>query len=281
MEKIRIPLRYKQRIVLQFKSANNVNYLFNNIKHNFPNNRQKDFILRTLPDIVETFANTFGYIYDFADSDSVAIRGFNSASGNIKSEISRLNRQFYIYCMKLSKNLHTLNKKAEYEYDDEPYHMRMFIADSLRPPGLEHLNGPGPLYEIKEDQRSFSRHYLSDNDEPWDIGRHNRTAEEALSEYFGGDNRIGTALGFTEFGGDKNLNQNWKKNNETRFMRYETIPFWQMGGHEGYELDIEDTLGQAPIELGGHVRRWDGLERMINKNGMKYRRYGPTSSYNS
>ncbi len=50
-------------------------------------------------------------------------------------------------------------------YDNESYAMRMFISDSLRPPGLERLNVPGPLFGIREDQSNSERvfHGMSDS----------------------------------------------------------------------------------------------------------------------
>ena len=66
----------------------------------------------------------------------------------------------------------------------------------------------------------------------------------------------------------------WQENGGTRFMRYESIPFWQRGGREGYEYDIEETLGTAARELDGPVRRWD-MDRVRNPRGQEYRRHGP------
>jgi hypothetical protein len=53
-------------------------------------------------------------------------------------------------------------------------------------------------------------------------------------------------------------------------------PFWQKGGHEGYDYDIEENLGTQMRESDNHVRRWD-LDRMRQPQGQQYRTYGPRS----
>ena len=57
-------------------------------------------------------------------------------------------------------------------------------------------------------------------------------------------------------------------------MRYTSPPFWQKGGREGYDYDIEENLGTAGRELDNHVRRWP-LDRIRDHRGEEYRRYGP------
>jgi hypothetical protein len=52
------------------------------------------------------------------------------------------------------------------------------------------------------------------------------------------------------------------------------------GGREGYDRDIEDTLGTAGRELDGHVRRWD-MDRVRKPRGQEYRRFGPALATSS
>ena len=53
---------------------------------------------------------------------------------------------------------------------------------------------------------------------------------------------------------------------------------WQKGGHEGYDLDIEETLGTQARELDGQVRRFD-MDRLRDPRGQEYRRYGVRSGH--
>ena len=282
--------------------------------------------------------------------------------------------------------------------DNEQYHMRMFISDSLQPPGLENLNGPGPSWAILEDQsswlhekppratvaqraarplakgvrpaeslgselspgrqtmlaaaalggsggrqqadaaaewqrltrvgapretrgarretrvgapretrgarretfvgapqkgeptaphhetprvsRSGARTYnapgpaadyvefgVNPADAPWRVGQVNRTPEAAVAEYWGDNwSATDTQIGATEqagvaYGAADSWGDGWRENGGTRFMRYESIPFWQKGGRVGYDYDIEETLGTAGRELDSNVRRWD-MERV-------------------
>jgi hypothetical protein len=207
--------------------------------------------------------------------------------------------------------------------------MRMFVSDSLRPPGLEHLNTPGPLYALREDQSTWvpgsntlirgteSRNirvargregfasrrgrapaaptgdadvtpadmYLYDEgDAPWSRGQPNRTPEQAVAEYWGDNWTVSeTTTGAPEqmgqaYGGTYAWGTDWSENGGTRFQRFESIPFWQRGGREGYDYDIEETLGTAGREMDNHVRRWD-LSKLRDPRGQDYRRYGARSAH--
>ena len=253
--------------------------------------------------------------------------------------------------------------------------MRMFISDSLQPPGLENLNGPGPSWAILEDRSSwlptdapgalqgmlppaqraaaargraaagvrpvqtggadstahwnpaqqlmkaakavtpnpgqleaykewqketsgsyniggrregfsggppsgppmsgepaptpadYAEYGTDVMDAPWSAGQVNRTPEAAVAEYWG-DNwaATDTTVGAAEqagvaYGAIDSWGNHWRENGGTRFMRYESIPFWQKGGRVGYDYDIEETLGTAGRELDSNVRRWD-MERV-------------------
>ena len=58
-------------------------------------------------------------------------------------------------------------------------------------------------------------------------------------------------------------------------MRYPEIPFWQHTARplDAIDRDIEETLGTGSRELDSQVRRWS-LDRMLNRRGEEYRRYG-------
>jgi len=289
--------RFKQRVVLQFRSPENVRYLCSLISDRLPRGEIRDFALKTLHSDILDFSRSDGRIYDLLDSDSLAQRGAARGAVSLWGEVRRINLAFYEDRLAFFNTLQNTPRNVKsntplhdgiYD-DDEQFHMRMFIADSLRPPGLEHLNTPGPLYELREDQSTWIPEQKDDflipvEDAPWRPGNANRTPEEAQAEYWG-DNWAATetTIGAPEltgvaYGDQYGWGNSWKENGGTRFMRYETIPFWQKGGREGYDYDIEETLGTASRELDGHVRRWD-MDRVRKPRGKEYRRYGPRSGY--
>ena len=386
-ESVRNPLRFQQRVINQFNSPENYDYLFHLFEKTVYDNNKK-FLLKTLWGDMQMFAAGDGPIYDFTDSDNIANRiGLKSAL-DLWSEIRRLNLIFYNMRMEyLSKNVtnsglqipppkpqnwkHDLRRMEDAQNltptirdgiseDNESYEMRMFISDSLQPPGVEYLNGPGPKYELLEDQNTWIRTQefepLSGNnplsgknsniknsnennrknnftvnsnkktvtfsnsdqfsnlnsdqfnnlnsdqfstkdwninaeniqeltiadvydDIPWSAGNPNRSAEQAIAEYWG-DNHTSsdTIIGSTEFAGVKNgdlyaWGPNWKKNGGSSFMRYPTIPFWQQGGREGIDYDIDETLGVGIFDSGNHVRGWS-MDRLTNPKGQNYPFYG-------
>jgi len=86
----------------------------------------------------------------------------------------------------------------------------MFVSDSLRPPGLENLNGPGPLWEHYEDQAALSASQANAThpsvvesfnpsmpaaDHAWSPGAEHRTPEQLVAEYYGGETPIHNAVG--------------------------------------------------------------------------------------
>lgn len=136
---------------------------------------------------------------------------------------------------------------------------------------------PEPLLWVPAFTDTF---LLGSPDAPWSDGNPQRTPEQAVFEYWGDDGKMATEDGVAwegSYGDDFNWGD-WSQSTGTRFMRYETIPFWQKGGHDGYELDIEETLGVLMRETDNPVRRWD-LDRLRNPRGQEYRRYGARSGH--
>lgn len=306
-EAARTPMRFRERVIFQFRSPQNVTYLASLFAKRVPRGPLRTFALATLHDAVIGYSEGEGRAYEVLLSDPVAQRGASNRSAGIWGEVRRLNRAFYEDRLALLRDqAHIIERRAPRDgvsEDEEPYHMRMFIADSLRPPGLEHFNTPGPLYALREDQstwspiergrrESFAAARRADNDvflygeddAPWDVGDPNRTPEQAVAEYWGdGWTATETMTGAPEtmgqaYGAAYAWGDTWQENGGTRFMRYETIPFWQFGGREGYEYDIEENLGTAARELDNHVRRWD-MDRVRHPRGQEYRRYGPRTGH--
>ena len=415
------PARFRERVARQFLSLENLEYLRLLFAQQVPPGPQRDFALRTLRDAAQEFGGGSSAgdsrILDEVATDPLAQRGENAATLDLWSEVRRINRIFFDDRMALlreqaaiisegpgtraplTKNTHGVVHDGLAD-DNESYHMRMFISDSLRPPGLERLNPPGPNWAIQEDQSSWlpkdqrgvlakasadcriskgtvvpkarapprpplsflppqglaaasmlypktpevlareradagarmsahmdaragaragahagahvGAHNLRERFEagpsrpsgglsyssggpahqygkdsynfagidpleaprpnprlwgPNGAGRTNMDPEAAVAEYWGDDwpssaTTIGsTEIANVEYGAVESWGDSWQENGGTRFMRYESIPFWQKGGRSGYEYDIEETLGTAGRELDSDVRRWD-MERV-------------------
>lgn len=311
----RTPERFRERVLTQFRSPQNIRYLAGFFAKKIPPSRSREFVLDTLVDAIYSYEQAEDLIY----SDPLAERGDLRPALNFWSEVRRLNRAFYESRMRLLRDKAALIEGHKHgvergrvasEYDDEPYHFRMFVADSLRPPGMEHFNAE-PWYGIEEDRTSQMRRPRAEKFSPqtptdaeqfvatgpqplpgvdpddwgWDRGDPHRTPEQAIAEYWGEGATESSRLGAQEVGGysygDRySWGDKWRENGGTRFMRYESIPFWQHTSRhlDTVERDIEETLGNASRELDNHVRRWD-MTRLRNPRGEEYRRYGPRSGY--
>ncbi len=306
-EAVRAPRRFRDRVIFQFRSPQNLGYLRDLFARRVPRGRLCEFVLDTLQDALISYSEGEGRAYDVLNSDPVARRGASARAVSLWDEVRRLNRAFFEDRLAfLRDQAHIIDARAPRDgvsEDEEPYHMRMFISDSLRPPGLEHLNTPGPLYALQEDQSTWTPRergrreafearqrtdsdpfIYGEDDSPWDIGDPNRTPEQALAEYWGdGWTTSETTTGAPEimgqaYGSRYAWGDCWKENGGTRFMRYESIPYWQKGGREGYDYDIEENLGTAARELDNPVRRWD-MDRVRDPRGQEYRRYGPRTGH--
>lgn len=147
----RTPARIRERIIELFRSPRNVEYLRGVFARRVPPGPLRQFALDTLLDSVYSYER----IEDLVMSDPVAQRGAAKPAAGLWSEVKRLNLAFYEYRMQFLRDKAALisgrTQDGQWD-DDESYHYRMFVADSLRPPGYEHLNGTGPLYGIREDQ---------------------------------------------------------------------------------------------------------------------------------
>lgn len=152
----RTPARIRDRLIDLFRAPRNIAYLRDLFAKNVPPGALRDFALDTLVDSVYAYERVEDLIY----SDPVAQRGDARPAANLWGEIRRLNLAFYEYRMQFLRDKAALitGRSDDGEWDDdEPYHYRMFVADSLRPPGLEHLNGTGPLFGIHEDQTAAAQ----------------------------------------------------------------------------------------------------------------------------
>ncbi len=68
---------------------------------------------------------------------------------------------------------------------------------------------------------------------------------------------------------DKPLFEFDDKEENGRFMRYPEIPFWQnCSRRNGYDRNIDETLGSATLEMDTHVRMWP-TKRLTNPTYQK------------
>jgi hypothetical protein len=287
-EAARTPPRFRAQVVALFRSPQNARYLRELFERTAPAGPPRAYMRATLHDALFEFSSGAGRALDIVSSDPVAVRGAARPATDLWAEVRRLNRAFHEDRMAfLREQAHMFEGRAQAPRpggdDSEPYHVRMFEADSLRPPGLEHLNSPGPLHALLEDQLG--------EDAAWSRGDHGRTAEQAMAEYWGDGRVESSAVGAhshvcprahvgAAYGGANTWGDAWKENGGTRFMRREKIPFWQRGGREGYDHDVEETLGSGDRELGGQVRRWD-MDRVRKPRAVaqEYRRYGARTGH--
>ncbi len=374
-EAARTPIRFRNRVILAFRAPANLAYLRTLFRTAVPAGALRDFALQTLDDAVYTFSEFEGRAHDVLWSDPVARRGALRPAVGLWDEVKRLNRVFYEERLSVLRDHARMIEAGgdedarrdgrphrpvaqddNIDGDDEPYHIRMFEADSLRPPGLEHLNSAGPLWGLREDTSvsfptppgsrgmnsgrtgsgtnfgpacgpraspagrregfavggahnvggggmrgaspstvppcgnraayatDIEPAYYGEEDSPWRVGNHNRTPEQALHEYYGEHSVASeTAIGFPEqmgqtYGDIYSRGTGWQENNGTRFMRYPNIPIWQCLKREGYDTDIEETLGLGERELDAHVRRWS-MDKVREPRGQDYRRYGVRSGH--
>jgi hypothetical protein len=207
---LRYPQNFYQRVLTQFRHPQNIKYLrtlFNQSGHNFVEND----------------------VYEYARNDLIQ-------SSDLWNEVNRLNCAFYkdkVISTNRTKKLYSFGK---FDDESEPYHVRAFTADSLRP----------------------EENIINIDDDSWDDGNATRTPEQALAEYWGEDYVESSSFTPKEHAqADRSVwSENWRKNNNTRFMRREGIPIWQRGGYRNHEYNIDETLGTATHEMGTHVRRW-------------------------
>ena len=298
-ETTRIPIQFKENVLLRFRSAENINYLQNYL------NKKLGRPIHNLIGSVWDFSDGMGQGYDYMNDDNLLKRNTKLTHW---SEVRRLNLLFIQNKLESEK----LNIKSK--TSDEPYHIQMFVSDSFRPKGLENLNNLGPLYELEEDQTPMLYYNPKSNkatkpvlshsnnpfkssisleelmgkketfktdtpqkisirkpdidyndDEAWDEGNKHRTAKQAMAEYMEEDDLYIRTEG-PESKGNYTTNYELDKKDKTatRFMRYEKIPYWQFGGRKGYDFEINETLGFGSRELDSNIRKID-MDRIYTK----------------
>lgn len=200
----RQPMSFRERVLFQFRSKENLDHIADAFRKVFPPepgseliSSKLSFLLHTLPEAAYQYGTTYGQGGALLDSDPLAMRGSSSRSGNLLEELKHLNQAFF------QQRIREVSARSEIAgtsvartgggpnapVSDEPLFYQMFVNDSLRPPGNEHLNDPGPLWRLDEDRAFASQHdanpSVPEEDHAWSAGQKHRTAEQALAEYYG------------------------------------------------------------------------------------------------
>jgi len=146
----RAPPQFYDLVLRQFRSAQNLNYLENTFHQQLGNQTRRP----DLGDALQQWASTYGVGVTMVESDPAAQRSRIAGSLDLWAEVRRLNEAFLRQQLQARTpyawpNAAPRDGQAQ---DDEGFAYRMFEADSLRPPGMEFLNPPGPLWGIQEEQ---------------------------------------------------------------------------------------------------------------------------------
>lgn len=200
----RQPLPFRERVLRQFLSSENLEHIAAAFRTACgPGDEARPrlaFLLKTLPDAAYRFARGEGRGGALLDTDPLAERGRVGRGGNFVEEIQHLNRSFFAERMRTAAGRPELNPAVARTLggpgapvDNEPLFYQMFVADSLRPPGLEGLNGAGPLWAHHEDRAYASEldgepsedPHVPPEDRAWSAGDAYRTPEMALAQYYG------------------------------------------------------------------------------------------------
>ena len=162
-------LSFRERVLLQFRAPENQRYIAAAFAYacrpggaRTPAGEARlAALLAAQERAVDVFASTYGQGGALLDSDPLAIRGSAARGGNLLEELRALNQAFFQERMRAveydgAPSRDPLTGAASQVGAGEPLFYRMFEADSLRPPGLEDLNGPGPTWALDEDQAHLS-----------------------------------------------------------------------------------------------------------------------------
>ena len=261
----RTPARIRERIIDLFRHPDNIAYLAALFKKSLPPGPQQRFALTTLVDSVYAFERIEDLIY----SDPIAQRGDARPAAGLWSEVRRLNLAFFKYRMQFLQDEAALvsGRTDDGQWDDnEPYHYRMFVADSLRPPGLEHLNGTGPLYGIREDQTVAAEPRFPPGAEY--AGRDPKAPprREGFSAT-GARTSDGLEAPLPQDPGVDPDDWGWDSGNPNRTPEQALAEYWGEDHVESSTLGATEVGGEAYIDRYGQGAQWR------ENNGTRFMRY--------
>jgi hypothetical protein len=259
---------FPARICETFVSQANQAYLKWYLMKYTPTAETRQIAERTTATAVWDYSKGAGR--ELFESDPQAQRG---AAPDLWSEVRRVNRAFLaaqmaVLCDIARRNAPRGKDDSGMYADDEPYHVRAFAEDSLRPAGLEGLNGPDTRpASASAAASSADFHNYDGGDQPWNPqGDAGRSAQRAEFEYWGED-RVATdmspgtkahASARSSDGAAYSDRDSWSEqpDNKGARMRITGIPRNQRTGARSYDHDIEETLGTQERESDTQVRGW-------------------------
>lgn len=150
------PLPWRERVLAEFRSPRNIDYIRSELAKR-TSGAQLHFIMKNLDGAVRAFGDEA----DGVIGDPIAMRGDGRRALDIWAEIRRLNSSFIRSRLQATEQLATYLARDPSRVgipagdvqpdDDEDLLTRQFVADELRPPGLERLNAAGGLWNVRED----------------------------------------------------------------------------------------------------------------------------------
>lgn len=222
-----LPESARARLLADFSSATNRAQLAAAFRSAVPDETpsvqaRRRFLLESLDAAMAQFTAPGGLGQSLVHDDPLARRGRVARGTQHEEELAQLNRAFFEHRLRLAYAnelpdhpggvAQTTGGPGEFPIvDGEPLYYRMFVADSLRPPGLEHLNGPQPFQGLKEPAwaggpdpyRPSAARYagmlnvdspsMAAGDRPWGPGVAHRKPEDVVAEYYGTDSVLSEA----------------------------------------------------------------------------------------
>jgi hypothetical protein len=273
-EKRRTPKRFNEIVLQMFESERNTTYLKGLFARRIVDPHARAFLISRMDERLMEYRPI---ALEVLSSDAIAQRGQRQSGSDYWEEVRRLNRNFLKSSMTMVKDLHHLvtGDHGETYFQDNQYHYTMFENDSLRPPGLEMLNDPAPLYDIGEDRAQWS--------------------DDGDTDMFGVSTAGISSLGWPNVPADENqagnksalamarqahtyssapLKTKAPYNSGSKYMRWNgQIPVFHRGGREGYDRDDFSNNDLRGTEFDCHVRAWDIEEMTVPRSERKYRNF--------
>lgn len=207
----RQPRSFRERVLAQFRTPGNQRHIAQALGRVLPPGPRLEAARARLPGALAEYGTTFGPGGALVDADPLAMRGRAGGGGNLVEELQHLNRAFFRHLVGEAPGAPPppgpgLGRLDEYTSgpgpatEGEPLYYRLFEGDSLRPPGLEGLNGPGPLWGDQLVPQIPPEPGMAQEDQAWRAGDAGSSAAHAAAEYFGLDGPISSAMGLPTAG---------------------------------------------------------------------------------
>lgn len=294
----RAPPQFITRVLDTFRSERNISYLDGELKKLLGASAAS---IRDTGDSVRDWGSNYGVGIEMLESDPSSRRGAKNNATELWAEVRRMNLAFLRHQVQILRRV--IPRGAPRDGRNEmlsegSFADQMFMADSLRPPGLEFLNGPGPAWQIEELQYSrvpaevvdgrkdtwtsgasgasgasgkrqpppdsTDRMFTSyaPEDAPWSRGNPNRTPEQALAEYMG-DSYVSTEtmLGAAQAKGALNLDLTGRGDN------------WQQNGGTRFMRYPEIPFWQKLSREGADRDIRETLGTQMKESGNQVRRW--------